>query len=174
MQDSGVIFNGTTVLLNYMKMGSSSSSSSSLRRARTFLRAAAHQLRQDKHQDMRQKKQNLTSASWLRPVCGGFHNLNRFNFAPFLRHVTDIVSRLLHVLTHAGVRPTLKDSARLYHPVFTCMDFATIYRARSSALRPTPNLDDQVPVVMSPSDSVAQLYLQPLGSLFVASYDSQV
>jgi hypothetical protein len=27
------------------------------------LRAAAHQLRQDKHQDMRQKKQKLTSAS---------------------------------------------------------------------------------------------------------------
>jgi hypothetical protein len=44
------------------------------------LRAAAHQLRQDKHQDMRQK---LTSASWFRPVCGGFHNLIRFNCAPF-------------------------------------------------------------------------------------------
>jgi hypothetical protein len=28
-----------------------------------LLRAAAHQLRQDKHQDMRQKKQKLTSAS---------------------------------------------------------------------------------------------------------------
>jgi hypothetical protein len=33
------------------------------------VRAAAHQLRQDKHQDMRRKKQKLTSASWLRPVC---------------------------------------------------------------------------------------------------------
>jgi hypothetical protein len=49
----------------------------------TTLRAAAHQLRQDKHQDMRQKKQKLTSTSWLRPVCGGFHNLIRFNCAPF-------------------------------------------------------------------------------------------
>jgi hypothetical protein len=47
------------------------------------LRAAAHQLRQDKHQDVRQKKQKLTSALWLRPVCGGFHNLIRFNCAPF-------------------------------------------------------------------------------------------
>jgi hypothetical protein len=28
-------------------------------------------------------KQKLTSASWLRPVCGGFHNLIRFNCAPF-------------------------------------------------------------------------------------------
>jgi hypothetical protein len=25
----------------------------------------------------------LTSASWLRPVCGGFHNIIRFNCAPF-------------------------------------------------------------------------------------------
>jgi hypothetical protein len=48
-----------------------------------MVRADAHQLRQDKHQDMRQKKQKLTSASWLRPVCSGFHNLIRFNCAPF-------------------------------------------------------------------------------------------
>jgi hypothetical protein len=47
------------------------------------IRAAAHRLRQDTHQDMRQKRQKLTSASWLRPVCGGFHNLTRFNCAPF-------------------------------------------------------------------------------------------
>jgi hypothetical protein len=32
---------------------------------------------------MRQKKQELTSASWLRPVCYGFHNLIRFNCASF-------------------------------------------------------------------------------------------
>jgi hypothetical protein len=32
---------------------------------------------------MRQKRQKLTSASWLRRVCGGFHNLIRFNCAPF-------------------------------------------------------------------------------------------
>jgi hypothetical protein len=32
---------------------------------------------------MRQKRQKLTSASWLRPVYGGFHNLIRFNCAPF-------------------------------------------------------------------------------------------
>jgi hypothetical protein len=49
----------------------------------TALRAAAHQLRQDRHQGMRQKWQKLTSASWLRPVCGGFHNLIRFKCAPF-------------------------------------------------------------------------------------------
>jgi hypothetical protein len=47
------------------------------------LRAATHQLRQDKYQDMRQNRQKLTSTSWLRPVCGGFCNLISFNCAPF-------------------------------------------------------------------------------------------
>jgi hypothetical protein len=46
------------------------------------LRAAAHQLRQDKHPDMRRKRQKLTPASRLRPVWGCFHNLIRFNCAP--------------------------------------------------------------------------------------------
>jgi hypothetical protein len=27
-------------------------------------------------------RQKLTSASWLRPVCGGFHNLIRSNCVP--------------------------------------------------------------------------------------------
>jgi hypothetical protein len=35
------------------------------------------------HTNMRQKRQKLTSASWLRPVCSGFYNLVRFNCAPF-------------------------------------------------------------------------------------------
>jgi hypothetical protein len=41
------------------------------------------------------------------------------------------------------------------------------------ALRLIPNLEDQVPVFTSPSDRVAQLYLQALGSVFFAWYDSQ-
>jgi hypothetical protein len=50
----------------------------------------------------------------------------------------------------------------LDHPVFT-LDFATVifYRARSSALRPTPNLKDHVYGSQAP------------GSLFVAFYDSK-
>jgi hypothetical protein len=36
-----------------------------------------------------------------------------------------------------------------------------------------PNLEDQIPVFMSPSDRVTQLYPQAPGSLFVAFYDSQ-
>jgi hypothetical protein len=34
-------------------------------------------------------------------------------------------------------------------------------------------LEDQVPVLMSPSDRVTHLYLQALGSLFVTFYDSE-
>jgi hypothetical protein len=37
----------------------------------------------------------------------------------------------------------------------------------SSALGPTTNLEDQVPVFMSISDGVAHLYSQAPGSLFV-------
>jgi hypothetical protein len=39
--------------------------------------------------------------------------------------------------------------------------------------RVSPNLEGQVPVFISPCNRVAQLYPQALGSLFVASYDSQ-
>jgi hypothetical protein len=37
----------------------------------------------------------------------------------------------------------------------------------------SPNLEGQVPIFISPRNRVAQLYLRALGSLFVASYDSQ-
>jgi hypothetical protein len=50
--------------------------------------------------------------------------------------------------------------------------FRNNLKSMLSALRPTPNLKDQVPVFITPSDRVAQLYLQALGSLFVAFYDS--
>jgi hypothetical protein len=42
-----------------------------------------------------------------------------------------------------------------------------------SDLRPTPNLKNQVPALMSPSDRVAQLYSQTPSSLSVAFHDSQ-
>jgi hypothetical protein len=72
-------------------------------------------------------------------------------------------------------KPSLEDSGR-FHPVFISLDFVTIifYRARSSALLQTLNMEDQVPVFMSPSDTVAQLYPQAPGSLFVAFYGFQV
>jgi hypothetical protein len=40
-------------------------------------------------------------------------------------------------------------------------------------MRPSPNLEDRVPVFMSPSDRVAQLYPQAPGSLFIVFDDSQ-
>jgi hypothetical protein len=62
----------------------------------------------------------------------------------------------------------------LYHPVFTYLDFATIFiffhRARSSALCQTPKLEDQV---CPSSDRVAQLYAQAPDILSIAFYDSQ-
>jgi hypothetical protein len=42
-----------------------------------------------------------------------------------------------------------------------------------SQIRDSPNLEDQVPVFISSRNRVAQLYPQALGSLFVASCDSQ-
>jgi hypothetical protein len=58
---------------------------------------------------------------------------------------------------------------------FHFLDFAVIifYRARSSGLRPTPNLKDQVSVFMVHSDKVAQLYPLAPGCVFVVFYDSQ-
>jgi hypothetical protein len=41
-----------------------------------------------------------------------------------------------------------------------------------SQIRASPNLEGQVPLFISPTNSVAQLHPQALGSLFVTSYDS--
>jgi hypothetical protein len=46
--------------------------------------------------------------------------------------------------------------------------FAFRNRARTSAQRPTPNLEDQIPVFMSPSDWVVHLCPQAPGSLQLA------
>jgi hypothetical protein len=46
--------------------------------------------------------------------------------------------------------------------IFYCLRFET-----------PPSLEGQDPVFISPTNRVAQLYSQALGSLFVASYDSQ-
>jgi hypothetical protein len=42
-----------------------------------------------------------------------------------------------------------------------------------SQIRDSPNLEGHVPVFISPRNRVAQLYPQAMGSIFVASYDSQ-
>jgi hypothetical protein len=54
------------------------------------------------------------------------------------------------------------------------LDFAAVILLQSKvvSLASGPNLEGRVFVFMSPSDSVAQLYLQTTGSLFIAFYDS--
>jgi hypothetical protein len=42
-----------------------------------------------------------------------------------------------------------------------------------SQIRDTPNLEGRVPVFISPRNRAAQLYPPALGSIFIASYDSQ-
>jgi hypothetical protein len=42
-----------------------------------------------------------------------------------------------------------------------------------SQIRDSPNLEGQVPVFIFPKNSMVLLYPQALGSLFIASYDSQ-
>jgi hypothetical protein len=42
-----------------------------------------------------------------------------------------------------------------------------------SQIRDSPNLENKIPIFISPRIRVAQLYPQALGSLLVASYDSQ-
>jgi hypothetical protein len=42
-----------------------------------------------------------------------------------------------------------------------------------SQIRDSTNLEGQVPILISPKNRVAQIYPQELGSLFIASYDSQ-
>jgi hypothetical protein len=57
---------------------------------------------------------------------------------------------------YLGVREQQRlNTAELDHPVFTSLDFATITEQGPSALRPTPNLEDQASAFMSPSDRVA-------------------
>jgi hypothetical protein len=53
---------------------------------------------------------------------------------------------------------------------FHFLGFATIFYR---ALCPTPNLEDQVPIFMSSSDRVAQLYPQAQCFLFITFYDLQ-
>jgi hypothetical protein len=49
----------------------------------------------------------------------------------------------------------------------------TNVRILLSQIRDSPNLEGQTPVFILPRNRVARLYLEALGSLFAASYDSQ-
>jgi hypothetical protein len=80
--------------------------------------AAAHQLRQNKLQDLRHKTQSCFIRDWSAWRWCQHHDSDRCEAVSIisfvstvllsLRHVADIMSWLLHALTHAGVRPTLE------------------------------------------------------------------
>jgi hypothetical protein len=75
-------------------------------------------------------------------------------------------------LSHILPYKILSDCIR-FSLLWISQEVFSFYRARSSVLRQTPNLEQQVSVFMPPSDRVAQLYLQAPVSLFVAFYNSQ-
>jgi hypothetical protein len=68
---------------------------------------------------------------------------------------------LVQLLLSLASAVTLGSNYRSTQTIFYCL------------IRHSPNLEGQVPVFMSPKNRVAQLYPRELGSLFVASYDSQ-
>jgi hypothetical protein len=61
--------------------------------------------------------------------------------------------------------------SRLHFFAFGDSNFLT-EQGRQPCVQP-PNMEDQVPVFMSPSDRVAQLYPQAPGSLLIAFHVSQ-
>jgi hypothetical protein len=89
--------------------------------------------------------------------------LNTCSYSPYVASSLAIgwvcCSQLLLVLTSAVI---LRFESRGTHA-----------RILQSQIRDSPNLEGQVPVFISPRNRVAQLHPQALGSLFVASYDSQ-
>jgi hypothetical protein len=73
-------------------------------------------------------------------------------------------------LIHSLTKKIKQDCTRFLDFGFGFFDLATVilvYSARPLALCPTPNLEGQVSVCMSPSDKVDKLYPQAAGSLFV-------
>jgi hypothetical protein len=96
-------------------------------------------------------------SNWL----SGFHQ--NLDYIQLIKEIIIIITGKVYPLVF-WPQPSSEDPAR-FHPVFTSLDFAIIiffYGENSSASYPTPNLEDQVPVFMLPSDRVAQLYLQHL------------
>jgi hypothetical protein len=89
--------------------------------------------------------------------------LNTFGYSPY---VTSSLTRgwvcrvqLLLVLASAVI---LRSESRVTHDQILL-----------SQIRDSPNLEGQAPLFTSPTNRVAQLYPQAVGSLFVASYYSQ-
>jgi hypothetical protein len=79
---------------------------------------------------------------------------------------TDIISKIIDKTVIFEPKLSWELSARfvlnwtILFSLFRISQQSCFYGARLSALRPTPNLEDQVSVFMSPNDRVAQLHLQ--------------
>jgi hypothetical protein len=123
----------------------------------------------------------VTSVDWRNNKTLGL-TWDRREWTPLIRLYVSFKIWIIIIITTG--KPDLFDqwssleNCQICHPVFTSLDFATIilfffYRKRSSAMLSTPNSEDQVLVLISPSDRVAQLYPQAPCSLFVAFCDSQ-
>jgi hypothetical protein len=74
-----------------------------------------------------------------------------------------------------GTEPTVPASerAKTVHALDRSATVTGHYHILPSQIWDSPNLEGQVPVFIYPRNRVAHLYPQALGSLFVASYDSQ-
>jgi hypothetical protein len=108
--------------------------------------------------------QFVLAPSPLRPTTNNFiFKMNTCGYGPYVTSslTTEWVCRLQLLLVVA--------SAAILRLEFR----GTHNHILLSQIRDFPNLEGQVPLVISPRNRVAQLYLQAPGSLFVASYDSQ-
>jgi hypothetical protein len=67
---------------------------------------------------------------------------------------------------HPSIHPSDGPTAHIgpWPPLFLRFRNSSFYGVGLLAPRPTPNLEDQVSVFMTPGDRVAQLYLRALGN----------
>jgi hypothetical protein len=90
----------------------------------------------------------------------------QLNSCPRIPYVTSFLTRgwvrsLILLLAFSSAVILRAESRGAYYHILLCQ------------IRDYPKLVGQVPVFISPRNGVALLYSQALGSLFVASYDSQ-
>jgi hypothetical protein len=98
----------------------------------------------------------LTKTMWesflwskMTSCCAHHHYHHNWQNCPFI--AIAFLRRFCQICPFLGIRPSGFHFYGFHNNSF-------FYRARSSALRRTPNLEDQVSVLMSPSDTVVQLY----------------
>jgi hypothetical protein len=84
--------------------------------------------------------------------------------------------RIFVVFMFVGRPPWREDGSVIYSYILLSLSGfspAKLVTTSYSLILDSPNLEGPVPVFMSPRSRVTYLYPQPLGSLYVTSYDSQ-